>query len=222
MQRILLAGANGATGRHVVEQALAAGHDVTAFVRRRDGLPDDRRLRVVVGDVVGDAPALAAALHRHDALISALGNGLLLRTGRRPKILGRAARTIVTAMTDAGVARLALMLSYGSAATAAAASLPVRALGATVLRHDFADLAAADAAVTTSTLDWTVCHFGALTDGPRTDRSTVAESLRRPAHYRVPRADLAAVLLEAAGSGRWRRRRVVVSGPERQCAGVAS
>ena len=76
--RLLILGANGRTGREVVAQALRAGHHVTAFVRRTDGLPASApALSTVIGDVVRDEGAVAAALHGTDAVVSTLGNGLL-------------------------------------------------------------------------------------------------------------------------------------------------
>ena len=37
--KLVVFGASGATGRQIVEQALAAGHEVTAFVRNPAHLP---------------------------------------------------------------------------------------------------------------------------------------------------------------------------------------
>ena len=38
MSRILILGATGSLGRHVLHQALAAGHEVTVFVRNFSSL----------------------------------------------------------------------------------------------------------------------------------------------------------------------------------------
>lgn len=207
---LFVVGANGRTGRLVVAQALAAGHRVTAFVRRTAGLPDHPGLRVVLGDVVRDP--LADHLTGHDAVVSALGNGLAPRDGRRPKIVGPALAGVVRAMADAGVARIVGLLSYGAGATRAAAPLGVRALGATVLRRDFADLDAADAAVTGSDRRWTLAHVGALVEGPVTGAATASTGLGRPARYRIRRADVADALLRIAVDDLHPHRRVVLSG----------
>ncbi|MFD2420456.1 NAD(P)-dependent oxidoreductase [Amycolatopsis pigmentata] len=212
-RRVLVLGATGGTGREVVAQALAADHQVTAFVRRTSALPAHPLLETVVGDPIGDVAALAAAAKGHDAVISALGNALSIRDGRQPKILGRATRTLTAVLDKAGVSRVVIMLSYGSGATAPMAPLPIRLLGATLLRTDFADLGRASDALTSSGLDWTVCHFGALTVGPRTGQATVSAALTRPATYRVRRADLAGILLELALTGAYSKQAVVVSGP---------
>ena len=49
--KLTVFGASGRTGRHVVEQALGGGHEVTAFVRSASKLSlTDDRLTVVEGD----------------------------------------------------------------------------------------------------------------------------------------------------------------------------
>jgi uncharacterized protein YbjT (DUF2867 family) len=41
MSRLLILGATGSLGRHVLRQALAAGHEVTVFVRTPSKLPPE-------------------------------------------------------------------------------------------------------------------------------------------------------------------------------------
>src|SRR5687768_2890838 len=167
--RLFVLGANGRTGRQLVSAALAAGHQVTAFVRRTDGLPDSTTgLHVVVGDVVAEPRKVADALHGHDVVLSAMGNGLSLRDGRGPKIMRAATENIVQAMRHTGTRRVVTMLSYGSGTTTAQAPWYVRLLAATAFHTDFADLGAADRVLAESGLDWTVAHFGSLTGGPST------------------------------------------------------
>lgn len=58
MSRLVILGATGFLGRHVLRQALAAGHEVTAFVRSPSKLPPDVRQRISVyaGDLSADVP----------------------------------------------------------------------------------------------------------------------------------------------------------------------
>ena len=73
--KIAVIGASGRTGRIVVKDALARGHQVVA-VTRADGVsePDDDKLVSARADV-RDADALKRALVGADAIISALGVG---------------------------------------------------------------------------------------------------------------------------------------------------
>ena len=74
MSRLLILGATGSLGRHALRQALAAGHDVTAFVRAPSKLPSEVRERVIVH--TGDLGAgISLDLVRgQDALINCAGH----------------------------------------------------------------------------------------------------------------------------------------------------
>ncbi|SFF10733.1 Putative NADH-flavin reductase [Actinoplanes philippinensis] len=213
--RVAVAGANGSTGRALVDRALSAGHQVTALVRRSDGLPEHPGLRIGLLDVTSDHDRAAALLEGHDAVISTLGNALFYRSGPAPKFLAAAHRTLVAAAQRAGVPRVATMLAYGSAATTAPAPPIIRLLAGTLLRRDFRDLAGADAALAESGLAWTVVHFGALTDGEHTGAWQLSTDLRRPARYRIARADVADALLTVVSRPGYEQRRAVVSGAPR-------
>ena len=71
--KLTLFGASGRTGLQVLDQALAAGHEVRAVVRDPASLPHYRSgLEVVVADVM-DPAAIVDAVHDQDAVISAIG-----------------------------------------------------------------------------------------------------------------------------------------------------
>lgn len=74
MARLILFGATGSLGRHVLRQALAAGHQVTAFVRTPSKLPTEARaqVRIHTGDLAAGVPA--ALIQGHDALINCAGH----------------------------------------------------------------------------------------------------------------------------------------------------
>ncbi len=74
MPRLLILGATGSLGRHVLRQALAAGHEVTVFVRTPSKLPPEVRERVSVQ--IGDLSALVPLdlIRGHDALINCAGH----------------------------------------------------------------------------------------------------------------------------------------------------
>jgi uncharacterized protein YbjT (DUF2867 family) len=66
-------GASGNIGRHVVDQLLAAGHHVNAYVRNPAKLGVTQpNLRIVHGELT-DAAAIARAVDGADTVINALG-----------------------------------------------------------------------------------------------------------------------------------------------------
>lgn len=77
MSRIIIIGATGSLGHHVLQQALAAGHQVTVLVRTPSKLPVDAKSRVSVlsGDLsVLEPPELARLIRGHDVLINCAGH----------------------------------------------------------------------------------------------------------------------------------------------------
>jgi putative NADH-flavin reductase len=71
--KLVIFGATGRTGVHLVKQALAAGHSVTALVRTPAKLTlQHERLTVLQGDAQ-DAAKVAQAVAGAEAVISVLG-----------------------------------------------------------------------------------------------------------------------------------------------------
>ena len=71
--KLFVIGATGRTGEEIVQQALARGHRVTAFVRSPGTVTLKReRLSVLKGNVT-DESQLSEAIQNHDAVVSALG-----------------------------------------------------------------------------------------------------------------------------------------------------
>ena len=76
MTKIMVLGASGALGKHVAQQAVDAGHDVSVVVRTPSKLPASWRDRVKVheADITAlSANQLAALLGDHDAVINTAG-----------------------------------------------------------------------------------------------------------------------------------------------------
>jgi putative NADH-flavin reductase len=74
MSRLLILGATGALGRHVLRQALAAGHEVTVLVRTPSKLPPEATGRVSVhtGDLSAFVPL--DLIRGQEALINCAGH----------------------------------------------------------------------------------------------------------------------------------------------------
>ena len=106
--KLLVFGATGGTGRQTVEQALAQGHLVTAFVRQPTALAvQHANLAVVQGDGQ-DKDAVRSVVPGHDAVISALG------TRGGPPMLPEITRHILDAMQECGIRRSLWVSSFGA------------------------------------------------------------------------------------------------------------
>jgi uncharacterized protein YbjT (DUF2867 family) len=84
--KVVVIGATGRTGRHVVKRLLEAGDDLTAFVRNQDALGlAAGRVKIVQGDS-RDAAAVDAAVAGQDAVLMAFGPRSLKKVPcRRPR-----------------------------------------------------------------------------------------------------------------------------------------
>jgi len=111
--RVLVTGANGFLGRHLVERLLAAGHPVRALVRPSaclDGLSWERRVEVHRGDLVDD-PKLAKAFDGIDAVVHLAASMRGSERARYEEIVLSTER-LFEAMSGSGARRLLLCSSF--------------------------------------------------------------------------------------------------------------
>lgn len=188
---IVVLGSTGGIGRQVVAQALAAGHEVTAVVRKDPGFDAHPALHVVQADVTRSED-LEPLVTGADAVISALGR----RKGDRGTIQGDAAE----ALTDAAPAAMRAVFVGASAMHSDGGDGPfirwlAKPLLRWILRASYADTARMESLAEHSDLRWTVVRPSRLTDGPHTGRyrSSIGRNLRGGA--KISRADVADALL---------------------------
>lgn len=210
--KILVLGANGATGRLVVAQALDAGHEVTAFVRAAAKAPAPRpRLRVAVGEVTSDQEAVTAAVTGQDAVISALGSGRGVKGLLAPTVIREATPVVVRAMEEAGVGRLVFLSAFGVGDTARRAPVPLRLMYGAFLGPVFADKAAGERVLRAGRLEWTLVYPVVLTNGPRTHGYRYGEYLELSGLAKVSRADVADFMLRETAEREYVHKTVIVA-----------
>jgi putative NADH-flavin reductase len=196
--RFTVFGATGGTGRQLVQQALDAGHEVTAVVRDPSRLPVPKegsaRLEVVTAQVTDPEPLVPAVAGR-DAVLSALG----APGNKSAGIASLGTRSILAAMEEGGVRRYigvsaAPVVPWGEGENLFFRTVAVP-LVRRVFRQVYADLAVMEDVVRASGLDWTVVRPPKLTDRPAkgTYRRAIGANVRHG--HSVPRADLAAAML---------------------------
>lgn len=189
-------GATGGTGRHLVTQALADGHHVTAAVRDPAKLTlEHENLSVVRADAL-DAESVRGAITGADAVLSGIGPA-----GRRDplKPASASARATVQAMGAAGVRRL-LMISAGPLnRTGEGQPWSARHIWDPILwrvfKEWYGDLEVMEGVLRESGLDWTAVRPPQLKDKPGLGRyrHTVGTG---PVGNTVPRADVARAMLD--------------------------
>lgn len=211
--KLLVLGASGGCGSWLVRLAHARGHAVTAFARPAAALDAPEGVAVVRGDVL-DPRALDEAVAGQDAVISCVGQRRASRGPwsaplSPPDLLARMIAALVPAMERRGVRRLVAISAGGVAESAAQATWPVRRLiSAGGVAVAYRDLAAMEAALERSALDWLAVRPVTLVGGPPTGRAR--EVQRYGMLSTIRRADVAAYLLDAAQRPTLAQRRVMI------------
>ncbi|MYT30335.1 MULTISPECIES: NAD(P)H-binding protein [unclassified Streptomyces] len=194
--KITVVGASGGIGRHLVRQALADGHDVTAALRSPEKLTDRHpRLTIVRADAL-DAASVEPAIEGADAVLSGIG-----QAGRHDPLrpASTSARAVTEAMAATGVRRL-LVVSAGPLNHTGAGQpfLAHRVFGPllwAVLKELYTDLERMEAVLRETDLDWTSVRPPRLLDKPGTGRYRHALEAG-PSGSSIPRADVARAMLD--------------------------
>ncbi|MEV6378967.1 NAD(P)-binding oxidoreductase [Streptomyces sp. NPDC051773] len=205
---LLILGATGPTGRHVVDLALAAGDGVTVLARRPEALEDlADRVTVVAGDATSHGD-VAKAMVGQDAVVSALGRSTSIRAD---DLFTRAAAAVIGAAREQNVARLVWLSSFGVGETYRSASLVQKIFYRTFLRNIYANKAISERAIRSSGLDWTLVYPTMLTKGPAKGGYRADDRLPMKGNPTISRADVADFLHRAAHDPAWIHRDAVIT-----------
>lgn len=204
--KIAVLGASGPTGRQLVTQALARGHEVVALVRDPAKIADLSApgLSKARADVT-DPSSVVDATRGADALVSGLG----VAKGGPADTLTRGAR----AAALAGVPRLVWLSALGTGASAPAAGPVWPRMLRLLLGKEVSDKEAADRVVLQA--GGTSVHAGILTNGELAGRPRVvslSEARGGLLPGRISRATVAAAMLDQAEAGTHRGEVLVAAG----------
>lgn len=200
---LLIFGATGGTGRQLVDQALAQGHTVTAFVRRPEALTTQHaNLTVVQGDIT-DAAAVDAAVAGHDVVLSALG------TRGGPAVLPEGTRHILAAMRKHGVRRSLWVSSFGAGDSLQQMSwLAQTIIVKGFLRKAIEEKEIQEQIIMADDSDWIIARPGGLTDGPLTGKYRITGPGDKVGQPTISRADVADFMLKNLVDARYVRKAV--------------
>jgi len=210
--KIVVFGANGATGQHLAQLALAEGHRVTAVTRHPETFPlQGLRLQVMRGDVY-DLASVEQAVAGQDAVLSTLG----VPFTRKPITLySQGIAHIIAAMNRYGVRRLACISSSatGGEHDTGGGFLFDKVLQpivmSTIGRTTYADMARMEALVTKSDLEWVIVRPSGLFETPVVTAYRVAETEIRGQF--TSRTDLADFMLRQATSDHYLRKVMAIA-----------
>ena len=181
--KILIAGANGKIGRHLVRRLAPSEHLCRAMVRDPAQEWELRQLgadEVVVADLEGDC---RAALITCDAVVFAAGSGPHTGPEKTVDVDQNGAINLIDQAQNMGVGRF-VIVSFMRADEPDS--------GPEKMRHYFVAKQKADNHLRASPLNYTIVRPGKLTEDAATGQVRIADRLE--AFGEIPRDDVAAVL----------------------------
>lgn len=191
--KLAIFGGSGKTGQHVVQQALAAGHEVVALARTPSKVGVQHpHLKVVQGDIL-DATGVENVVQGVDAVISVLGP-----SSNKPEFtISRGMDNILKAMQKHNVQRLVLSVGAGVREPEDKPTFVDRFIGLllnVVSKYVVADMQQVVQKVKASNLNWTIVRVPMLTDQPA--QGALKVGYVGDISPRISRADMASFMLK--------------------------
>ena len=210
--KLTVFGASGRIGGEIVRQGTAAGHDLTAVVRRGSpvaGLPEHARLVEV--DAIDDPDVLAPTVAGRDGVLSGLGP----RARRDAGIAASMTRCLLGAMDQSDVGRILVVSAAPVGAPHPDDSFATRRvmwpLISSILRPVYADLREMENALALSGTVWTAVRPPRLVNREVTGHYRTAFRENLPHAGTISRADVAHAMLAMLNDPETYRRVVSVA-----------
>lgn len=190
--KVVVFGSTGTVGKHVVNQALDKGHQVTAFARNIEKIEVSDSLLIKMAGDVHDADAVEKAVVGQDAVIVVLG------AGRNGGIRAKGTQQIIRAMEKLGVKRLICQSTMGVGDSRESLTFFWKyIMFGFLLKPAYLDHIEQEKSVKASHLDWTIVRPGAFTDGALTQSYKHGfPASDKAIQLKISRADVADFLLK--------------------------
>lgn len=208
--RIVLFGASGKTGLLLLEEALASGHEVLAYVRNKASIQRVHPQLTVVEGQLNELDKLRSVITGSDACLSTLGGSSLTKSS--PAIRS-GIDAIVRIMAELNVKRFLYLSSYGAGDSRKSMPQPLRFLIADLmLRVPLADHTANENRILQSPLDYTIIRPGGLTNGPKTEPlKHGSKNTKLSGNPNISRANVAAFMVQQLKDSNYLRKCVWLS-----------
>ena len=193
------------TGRIVMEQTVAAGHNVTAFVRDHGHYNAPPEVRVLTGDAT-DPAAVSRAMAGQDAVIVRVGGKT---PWRKTELERTVARAVVAAAQEHGTRRIIAISALGVGDSTAQSPLLFRLLLPTFLRGSTADKAAMERVVAQAGVPYVLVRPAVLNDQPAVGAVRVLAGTEKG--RQITRADVASFVVAQLTTDAYANRAVTIA-----------
>lgn len=208
--RIAVFGATGGTGKLLVEQALALGYQVVAYVRNPSKLNvKDEHLTVVEGKL-SDQTLIENTIKGADVVISLLGP----RGGSKGKPLTQGMQNIVAAMKTQGVCRLIATSTLSAKDPKDKPDLRAKAMVSlvrTMMHAAYEDIISVAETIRSSELDWTIVRLSLLNNKSKSGKVKAGYIGTGEVGTSISRADIADFMLKQIGDTKYLRQAPAIS-----------
>ena len=164
VMRLLIFGASGKTGQHLVSQALEQGHVVTAFARTPAKIKfQHQNLNVVQGDIA-DYSLVETAVKGQDVVLSALGAASPFKFD---PVVVDGVGNIIKAMEANNVSRFIYLSFIGVGDGRRDAGFVIRNIAPKLLKAEIEGHRQRETMIERSTLNWIIVHAPTLSSGQK-------------------------------------------------------
>jgi putative NADH-flavin reductase len=171
---ILVFGATGATGHELVKQALAQGHNVTAFARNRQRLKITHENLTIIQGNLSDYKLIEHSVTGQHAILSALGASSMFRFDQS---VVDGIKNIVRAMTAKGIERLIYLSFAGVKESRGQVGFIIRNVAPAFLSTEIEGHEVKEKIIRESQLKWTIVRSPTLTNGKHRKQFRRGESI---------------------------------------------
>jgi putative NADH-flavin reductase len=202
--KITIFGATGDAGRQVLEQVLAEGYEVVAFVRNPSKITTrHKHLNIVQGEL-HDALNIEHAVNGVDAVISLLGPRP--REDSKIKPLTQGTQNIIAAMKKSSVRRLIIVSTPSASAPNDQPDFKFKILVSIIknaMRPVYEEIINVAQIVRDSSLDWTIVRVSILNNNPKSGRVRAGYLGKGEVGVLLSRADMAGFILDELKNGNY-------------------
>ena len=205
--KILILGGSGSVGKHLVQQALELGHEVTVLLRSTGNLTiQHMRLRVLEGNVLVPE-TVAAAVEGQDAVVYSIGSD---RMGE-VTLFSESTRILLIAMKKHGVRRLVAITGIGAGDSKGHGGWFYEwFIYPLFTKKIYIDKDRQEQLIRASDLEWVIVRPAAFTNGPLGGRLRAMTELDGVTIASISRADTAAFVLDQLSNDQWLRKTPLV------------
>merc|ERR1712226_989310 len=219
VMKLAVLGATGPSGKCFTSQALAAGHHVYAIVRNPSKLTDLKHENLILKEAsIFDAGQLKTEFSDVDAVVSCLGAPPTSPWGT-VSLYSESIKAITEAMKASGKSRLVCMTSAGQHIDDQQnVGMMYKFFAKYVIGTLLADISRMESYLEENSdgLEYTIVRPTGLTNVPLMEKDPV---IKEDVHYdaslpsRIPRANVAKVMLEAVTDNKWINKAIYLTMP---------